>query len=230
MKSKRLPCVYVTQSSYVSVLIIAAFSDVTSPLYCVKKGGSNLAGFLLDERVHPIAVSDYSCTYTWYRAAVAGGQQDIPPDHECWCFLLCVFVHVCVGGWRAHSRGVAEHLLGSSPANQTSDVRWQWKIPSQPVWQRGPDWHADAFECWTNRCWLCDYNTLNRDLSHNSRESQTITTDLFVPQHHSVLCIGLNIAVNMLEFTKRLVFICRPWPDVTINSLKVKEQNSTMLL
>lgn len=43
------PCVYVTQSSHVSVLIFAAFSDVTSPLYCVKKkkGGSNLTGFTL---------------------------------------------------------------------------------------------------------------------------------------------------------------------------------------
>lgn len=30
---------------------------------------------------------------------------------------------VCVGGWRAHPRGAAEHLLGSSPTNQTSDAR-----------------------------------------------------------------------------------------------------------
>lgn len=146
---------YVTSSSHGSVLIIVAFSDVTSPLYCVKMGGSSLTGFLQDERVHPVAASDCSSTYTWYWAAVAGGQQDIP----CWPWLLiiiviwmCFCVSLCAGGWGAHPRGSAEHLLGSTPTNQTSDVRWQWKIPSQPVQQPYTHWHTDAFICWINRC------------------------------------------------------------------------------
>lgn len=33
--------------------------------------------------------------------------------------FLCV---LCVGGWGAHPRGPAKHLLGPASANQTSDV------------------------------------------------------------------------------------------------------------
>lgn len=63
-----------------------------------------------------------------------------PPNQECWWLLsvcVCVFLLVCVwaGRWSAHPRGVVEHLLGSTSANQTSDVRRQWKIPPQTVRQ-----------------------------------------------------------------------------------------------
>lgn len=69
--------------------------DFTLVLY---KTGWSSSRILQDERIHNKAVSDCSCTYTWYWAAVASGQQEIPSDHHCsyLLFYLHVFVCVCV--------------------------------------------------------------------------------------------------------------------------------------
>lgn len=73
---------------------------------------------------------------------------------------------MCLGGWRAHPRGAAEHLLGSTPTNQAPDARWQWKISSQPV----TAWSSLTQMCW---CRPCKYNSFNSNFLHNIRESQT---------------------------------------------------------
>lgn len=99
-----------------------------------ENGGSNLNDFPQDWRVHCAAVCDCSCTYTWHRAAMAAGQQDILSEHDCLILLLLLLsVSLCVGEWRAHPGGAAKYLLGSSPTNKTSDVWWQWKISTQQV-------------------------------------------------------------------------------------------------
>lgn len=85
--------------------------------------------------------------------------------------VLSVCVFVCVGRWRAHPRGAAEHLLGSTPTNQASDARWQWKIPSQPV----TTWSSLTQICW---CRPCNYNILKSVLLNNSRKSRTKNSDL----------------------------------------------------
>lgn len=55
-----------------------------SPLLYIKMVGQTLKGLFQDETAHPGAVSDWSCTYTWYWVIVAGSQQDIPSEQEEW--------------------------------------------------------------------------------------------------------------------------------------------------
>lgn len=87
MKSKYL-ALCVRDPKLNAALIIAASRRDFILVPCKrkkKKGGPNLAGFFSKMRVgHPVAVSDWSCTYTWYWATVADGQQDIPSDYDLW--------------------------------------------------------------------------------------------------------------------------------------------------
>lgn len=85
--------VYVTQSSLVFVLLIAAFSDVTSPLYNVEKGGSNLTCFFQEDRGQPEAVSAPARTtdmeLLWQAASRISSLSTSCDDHCRVCVSVC---------------------------------------------------------------------------------------------------------------------------------------------
>lgn len=72
----------------------------------VKVKGGDLEGLLYDERVRSVEAACASvCTYTWYRATVAGCQQDIPSDLEDRSLPSAPCVCVCRRTGGSSSRG-----------------------------------------------------------------------------------------------------------------------------
>lgn len=107
-------------------------------------------------------------------------------DNYCLCASACVWV----GGWSACPRRAAEHLLGSAPTNQASDVRWQWKIPPEQVWDPAQDWDTRTVMCWTHSGLLAT--------SLKTWASHTVSTCIMVvhANTHVVLCLSTEMTLQ----------------------------------